>query len=330
MYYLIGGSLLLVSFFLTNFLLSLIVSAIWQAFSRFTKNWTAAKKADFIFALRIFPAVASAFLVAALFLPAYLVFEPHTSGEMISLKLIVLVVISLIALFVSIYKVFKSLVATRRFLQDQFSQAEKITLENLTIPVFSISTEFPIVAVIGVLRPQILISQEVIETLSPGELRAAIAHEKGHLNSNDNLKRLLMSFCSHLTLFPIGKRLNREWAENAEIAADEYAFQMGGNHFKLELASTLVKLARLISKKQTAETAMPVGAFLIEESPADVTCRVRHILQLKETDFSSVNTFSLFRLMFFGVFGLMTLTFFNQPIWRFCFMSLESLFSILQ
>lgn len=83
-----------------------------------------------------------------------------------------------------------------------------------------------------------------------------------------------------MLLIPFGQRLDRVWAENAESAADEYAARTGGNRMALNLASALVKIARIVPPD--TQPAMPAGAFLLTKQVGDVNWRVRRLLQLTE------------------------------------------------
>src|SRR5438093_1171007 len=77
-------------------------------------------------------------------------------------------------------------------------------------------------------RPRLFVAQQLCDALSPVELSAALAHERGHLAARDNLKRALLRACRDvLTIVPAGRTLDRAWAESAEAAADEHAAGAG-------------------------------------------------------------------------------------------------------
>src|SRR4029450_3283545 len=154
-----------------------------------------------------------------------------------------------------------------------------IELEHVSTPAFSIPHQFPIIAVVGTIRQRLFIAERVLQSLTREELMAAIAHESGHLNARDNLKRSLLRACRDLLmLIPSGRSLDRAWAEAAECAADDYAANEGAK-IALDLASALVKIARMIPARRQA--AMPLAVFLvgIEESRG-VKARIRRLLDL--------------------------------------------------
>jgi Zn-dependent protease with chaperone function len=123
-----------------------------------------------------------------------------------------------------------------------------------------------------------------LKSLTEEELAAAIAHERGHLDARDNLKRSVLRICRDvLMLVPCGRSVDRAWAEAAECAADEYAAQQSAQK-ALNLASALVKIAKMIPVKGHA--AMPVATFLVgAEDSRGVKARVRRLLDLASRDY---------------------------------------------
>jgi hypothetical protein len=100
--------------------------------------------------------------------------------------------------------------------------------------------------------------------------------------------------CRDVLLFvPFGRTLDRAWAEQTEAAADEHAARAGGAALALDLASALVKIARLVPAGATP--SMPAGAFLVGDNSSSssssgggdgIARRVRRLTQLA-TDESS-------------------------------------------
>ena len=263
-----------------NLLISSAATVLWRILAPNTGNWTARRRAQTIFALRIFPFASALIFVVAILLPAYLLFEPHTSGEVVSLKLGLIAIASSIGVIVASYRVFGTWWKTRRLTSNWLKNAEPIKVTNVSVPTFRMLHPFPVIAVIGMFRPRIFIAQQIFDSLDDEEMQAAIAHEYGHLAARDNFKRTLMRVCRDLLVFPFGQSLDREWSENVESAADEYAAQKG-NLTAISLAAALVKIARIVP--HGTKPAMPSGAFLITDQTDFVTCRIRRLLQLAET-----------------------------------------------
>ena len=278
MYYFLGISIFLASLLVLNIFVSLAASLVWNGSENHTRNWSPRRRKKAIFALRIFPLIAALVFVTAFLLPAYLLFEPHTPDEIVSPKLAIPALLSIVGIIFAMFRVFGTWRKTSHLIKTWISRSEKISFGDVKVPVYRLKHPFPVIAVVGTFRPKMFIAEQIFDTLSEEELAAAIRHETGHLAENDNLKRTLMRVCRDLLVFPMGRRLENSWAENAEIAADEYAAQTGGNPAALNLASALVKIARIVPPNTAP--AMPLGAFLIEKNDADITFRVRHLLNI--------------------------------------------------
>jgi Zn-dependent protease with chaperone function len=281
MYFLLGISLMLASLFVLNLSVSTMATVLWRVLAPKAKNWTARRRAQIIFALRIFPFVGALIFVGAFLLPAYLLYEPYSTKEIVGVKLALPAMVSVIGIGIAAFRLFGTWRRTRRLVADWLAHAEPIEIDEVSIPVYRIEHPFPVVAVVGVFHPRMFIARQIFSSLEQEEFQAAIRHEYGHLAAQDNFKRTLMRVCRDLLVFPFGRRLDRAWAENIESAADEYAAQTGGKPAALILASALLKIARIAPPD--AKPAMPAGAFLLETQTAYVTWRVRYLLQLAET-----------------------------------------------
>src|SRR4029453_6165972 len=84
--------------------------------------------------------------------------------------------------------------------------------------------DLPGVSLAGVLKPEILVGQRVVEELSPLELDVAIAHEVAHRDAFDNLARWARGCAPDLlSVSSIGNRLEQDWRAAAESRADARA-----------------------------------------------------------------------------------------------------------
>lgn len=138
-------------------------------------------------------------------------------------------------------------------------------------PAWTIRAPYPIVAVVGALRPQLFLADRVVEACTPRELTAIVAHEEAHVAARDNLVRLLFHITPGARLFArIADPLERAWVAAAEEAADMSASRTSS---ALELASALTKVARLAAP---AAPGMIPASTLISDS--DLPARVRRLL----------------------------------------------------
>src|SRR5205085_3126008 len=188
---------------------------------------------------------------------------------------------SLLGIAIALFRVFRTWLATRRLAASWLQRADRITVEDVNIPVFRFSHPFPVIAVVGMLRPRLFVASQIFDSLSPDEFRAAIAHEYGHLRAHDNLKRAFLRVCRDMLIFPFGRELDRAWADNTEAAADEYAAAIGGNSMALNLAEALIKVARIAPLN--ASPAMPLGSFIMGSNDGDLKRRIRRLVDLSDT-----------------------------------------------
>ena len=278
MYLLLGISILLAALLSFNSLASLVVSLLWRLLGRHARNWPAGTQASALFLLRIIPVVAGLACLVLLIIPAYLKHEPRSTTEEVSFKLALIAFASAAGIGVAIFRGIASWRATARLTADWLSHAQPITLPGLNIPCYRIQHQFPVIAIVGTLRPKLFIAVQIFERLQTEEIAGAIHHEVGHLVAQDNLKRGLLRACRDvLLIIPCGRMLDRHWAEASESAADEHAAELG-RRVALDLASALVKIARMIPSG--AKPAMPAGVFLVGDEPGGIRARVSRLLQL--------------------------------------------------
>lgn len=311
MYDLLGICLALAALLIVNAFASVLAEMAWRFVSRMTKSWGAVVRARLIFILRTFPTLAALIVVIVFLVPSYLAFEPKPNGEIVSFKLGLLALFSAIGIALATWRGIAAWLATGRLVGDWLKHSETISLENLPIPAYRINHQFPVVAVVGVVRPKLFIAGQVFASLSAAELALVIAHETAHVAARDNLKHWLMRICRDvLLIIPAAHWLDKEWAEAIELAADERAASGGNNAAALDLAQALIKIARLIPKG--FKPTMPAGAFLIdgEAENGDVLARrIQRLAQLADESsgkdwrerFSNGLTWICFGLLFLAM-----------------------------
>ncbi|HKP45192.1 MAG TPA: M56 family metallopeptidase [Pyrinomonadaceae bacterium] len=298
MFELLGLSLLLAALLTFNSFASLVTDCLWRTSRKLLKGWSAVTRARLIFLLRTSPALISLLAVLFLFVPSYLAYEPRHNSEAVSAKLALLALVSAIGLSIAVARALFAWRLTRRLAADWLREARTIDTFGLNVPAYSIQHTFPVIAIVGVLRPRLFIAEQVLDLLSPEEISAALSHESGHLAARDNLKRGVLRACrDFLLIVPCGRELDRDWAHASEEAADERAADQGSG-VALDLASALVKIARIIPAG--ARPAMPAGVFLFgEDDGRGIKGRVRHLLNLAAAEVRPGNgNHHALRLMF--------------------------------
>ena len=233
---------------------------------------SAGARAVYLTRLRLLPA-ASAVLAGLAATAAFVVFESRKL-ESVSWTMIAFAWCGAFLVALSGWRWYRLAAATRRTTRAWFADAEQITLAGINAPVFVADTAFPIVAVIGMLRPRLIIARSVLAACTADELRAVLAHEQGHVNRRDNLRRLALTATPDvLALLPISGRVFTAWHDAAEEAADDDADRVHIDG-RLHLASALVKVAR-IAERTTMPPMLPAAALYTGNN---LEVRVRRLL----------------------------------------------------
>jgi Zn-dependent protease with chaperone function len=299
MYLFLGTTLVLALLLTINATATIAAAAAGRLSKGLLRKCSARTRAEILFVMRIGPPVIAIIALAAFMVPSYLIYEPHKTEEFVSWKLGTLAALSAVGVALAISRGLRSWLATRSLLRQWLATSTPIQLDAITVPTFVVQHQFPIIAVVGALRPRLFIAHQVLESLSQEELAAAIAHECGHLAARDNLKRTVMRISrAALLLIPCGRSLDRAWSDASESAADEHAAQRS-SLVALNLASALVRIAKMIPKGQHEIMPASVSAFLAtdEDSPR-VKVRVRRLVELAASDPRQlVSSAPLFRLM---------------------------------
>ncbi len=278
MYEALGICLALAALLAVNACASALVTLAWRAVRGRASRMRADARARLLFTLRILPPALAAAFVFALVVPAYILMEPPHTEEVVGLKLLLFASASAAGVMLALWRVAGTWRATRKFEREWMSRAEPVAVEGMQTLSYKIRHRFPVIAVVGVLRPRLFIASQVFDELTPEELSAALAHERGHIEARDNLKRaLLRAGEDALLIAPLGRMLARAWRKDSEMAADEFAASESQGA-ALNLASAIVKISRMIPAG--ARPTLPAGAHLIGEDEDGLSTRVRYLLKL--------------------------------------------------
>jgi Zn-dependent protease with chaperone function len=298
MYTFLGITLVLALLLTINATATMVAAGFGRICKPLLRRCSARTRAEILFVMRIGPPVIAIVAIAAFMIPSYLTHEPHTTDEYVSWKLGTLAGISAIGVALAISRGIRSWLATRSLLKQWLASSTPIEIDSINVRTFVFAHSFPIIAVVGALRPRLFIADQVLESLSHEELAAAIAHEYGHLAAHDNFKRSVMRISrAALLLIPCGRSLDRAWIDASESAADEHAAQQS-SLVALNLASALVRIAKMIPKGQQQIMPASVSAFLANEDTPRVRVRVRRLVELAAADPRSLaSSAPLIRLM---------------------------------
>ncbi len=208
-----------------------------------------ARAATLMLVLRWSPAVAGIFFAICLCVPAYLRLEPLAGEEEIGWACAALASLAVSSYLIPIARAAAIVVRSEIRLRRLVRNAEECAGLHI------IRETSPAMALAGLFHSRVVVSREVMALLSPDQLDAARRHERAHLESGDNWKRLL------LACVPIdcgGRPLRSAWSRFTEWAADDKA--AGGDSARsIALASALIAVARLTSPDYLGHTSMLVS-----------------------------------------------------------------------
>ncbi len=231
-------------------------------------------RAAFLFHLRLLPLVAST-LWASLAMFSFFFFEPRGANERIGDVLLGLSACGLGLLIAALARVASAVVRHRRLLGEWLRDATPVTLPGITVPALAIDSIFPVVAVVGVLKPRLVVAQRVLDECPPDELAAILDHERGHIAHHDNARRmLLLALPDPLSWTRIGPAIDLAWHDAAEELADEAPGAGRGDAGRIALAAALVRVARMVPAGVTL-SELPASALYRGEP---LEGRVRRLL----------------------------------------------------
>jgi Peptidase family M48 len=243
-YLLYGATLGFTWFLVLNVALSLLVALLARGVVVRLVSLEPALRARLLLTLRLLPAAASTLFVAGVFLPSFVRLEPRNFDEAFGVTTTTFAAVSCVLLVGALWRGVSALVNAARNTRSWLRHAKPVDLEQAPVPAFCLDARTPAMTLVGVIRPKLLVTRPLLELLSDEELAAAIEHETGHHGSCDNLKRLAMRATPDaLSMLPVCRRLEHEWALAAEQAADAHAARDQARG--LALASALLKVARL-------------------------------------------------------------------------------------
>jgi BlaR1 peptidase M56 len=243
MFYALGFCL----FFAVMFLVMAVAAAASIPAIRFVRinagRFRASTIAGLLFALRSFPPALGALISFGLVLPAFLEFEPHSTGEMPGAALLFLAALGLVTLCAMGWRCWRIVNATLKLERRWLEHASLLPIRMKGVPVYRVGESASLLAVTGILSPRIFVSGNVAAALSGPELEAALAHELAHVSASDNLKQFLLKIARPPRWLRPLVQADSLWTNTSELAADERAIAEGAS--ALELSSALVKVGRL-------------------------------------------------------------------------------------
>jgi hypothetical protein len=229
----------------------------------------------FTLAARILPWV----IACALLTPAYLRAEDNPDVERVS-------IFAILAACAAVFWIASTWVRaallswrTRRICDACHASGRTIAGK----PVFVHPGSSSLIAVMGIFRSRLLVSERLLKTenVSSLELDIAVDHELAHAAHRDNLKLLLLAILPTLPFSSAAhSTLANRWRLAAELAADDDSTGHDAER-SLLLADLLVRLARERSLPSAPRLATLLSA------PQHLKARVEHLLENSRLSFSA-------------------------------------------
>jgi Zn-dependent protease with chaperone function len=233
-------------------------------------RWSPLTRRRLFAAARVLPSAAALLFAALVVAPTYVLLEPRGGKEAVGPLLSGIGALALVLLLVAPVRALRAWRQTRRVESAWMRGAVGVAGPGGGPPVWRVPAGADGVWTSGLVRPRVFVGASVLEALTGPELEAALRHETAHARGRDNLVRLCLAAApGALSILPLGRALERRWAQAAEALADQRA--AGGEPgTAADLASALVKVARLRPRAALfATTALDEG---------DVPSRVRALL----------------------------------------------------
>jgi hypothetical protein len=237
----LGAAAALSSFAAAAIVLSIVTALLADLAARGSGRYAPRLRARLLFRLRVLPGAGAAVAGFVIALPTFVAFEPFDTNEPLPRVMTALALIGAALLARGAWRGYSAWRATTRTAAEWKRAGRPLTDLDAPVPAYAIDVPYPIIAVVGILRPALFVAERVLAECSTDEVRAMIEHETSHIRTRDNARRFLLRACPDL----VGDRsvLTRAWKDAAEEAADADVARTPAH--ALDLAQALIRVARL-------------------------------------------------------------------------------------
>jgi beta-lactamase regulating signal transducer with metallopeptidase domain len=264
--------------FLVHALLGLGARLFSPAIIRFSRKFRPCVAARLLLFARLAPFGLASILVFGFCVPSYLWFEPGATTERVGLACILAGCLGISLCSQSLFRAFRAVLITRKFTRSCLKTGRELLLSAESSSVLVVESQVPILAMAGVIRPRLVVSQGVLNSLSHDQLAAAVRHERAHLTYADNLKRLLVMLSPEIFPFVHAfSSIEHAWKKISEWAADDSAVENDALR-SLSLASALIRVAQLGAPPRLSPLCTALVSGDSAHSDSDLADRVDRLL----------------------------------------------------
>ena len=246
------------AFFLVHLAAGFAVVRFSRPAIRWASRMRASRAATFLLILRLLPSAIALIAVAGLCAPSFLLLEPRATSEEVGFGFLAAAFLGAAIWVAAAWRAasaVRSLVRCQRYFRRKGRQ-ERVAGDSVLV----LQEESPFLGLAGLFRPRMVVSQTVLTSLAPEELQTAMAHERAHLASRDNLKRLVLLLAPDpLPMWRGLEPIESAWRRFTEWAADDGAVN-GDSGRSVSLAAALVRVARLSGKAVASPRITPLLA----------------------------------------------------------------------
>src|SRR5215471_2875683 len=150
------------TFFVVHALSWLVVRSLSSTAVRVAETMKPRRSAHLLFGLRIAPVAVTLFLVLGFCVPSYVWLEPDIAGERVGLACLLAAALGVAVWAISLLRGLVSVVRTQRYIRKCGAAVQQGKRAGATPELVVMSEENAVMAVAGVLRPRLLVSQDVI------------------------------------------------------------------------------------------------------------------------------------------------------------------------
>src|SRR5688572_25827244 len=203
---------MLAAYFVSSVVASLAALPFAEALLRRSARRAADSRARGLALFRLLPAFAAMALTLLVLAPGYYAHEQRAELESAGLLLTLCAAGGALILLCAVVRTCRAVTQTAKLRRSWLAKARPLNLPHAGMRAFEIDLAFPLVAVLGAVRPRLFISTTVLRACTEDEIAAIIEHERRHVLSADNIMRVLMDAAPDaLALTRLPRRLAEEW-----------------------------------------------------------------------------------------------------------------------
>jgi Zn-dependent protease with chaperone function len=254
-YYLLLGIVVLAGFAAAAFCGALVTRLSWPRLHDWAGPFEPRRRTTIFFLARTLPLLAGV-VSASLLAGSFVRFEPRQTSESAG---VFLWIVALVGLWLGYVAGTRAIRTAARALW--FKRLARDCRQQIVagMPASIVESRYPVAAVLGIVKPRLLLSTRILKECPAEEIAAIVAHERAHVRHRDNLCRTAMvALPDPLGRLGPGSAIERAWSLAAEEAADREAGG-GDEQRRAILAQALVRVASMA--KGTPPPWMPALAF---------------------------------------------------------------------